>query len=157
MAISEGRKSYIQFGLEATWGTGVAATNRLEVISMDLAPDQGTILDPSLNNSVGRRGVFQGGRVIRGTILVRCNYQGMLKLMKALFGVTWTPTLVEAATSWDHIIHDQLAQLGVHSLTIELIEGDIDVGKCQRLTGAVITALTLRIVAGQGQDAMMQV
>jgi len=156
MAIGEGRKSYIQFGLESTWGTGVPATNRLEVISMDVGPDQGVILDPSLNNSVGRRGVFQGGIVYRGTFLVRLNYQGMLKLFKALFGVTWTPTLVEAATSWDHIIHDQLAQLGVHSLTIEMVEGDIATGLCQRLLGAVITSLTVRVVAGQGQDAMLQ-
>jgi tail tube protein len=156
MPIGEGRKSYIQFGLESTWGTGVAATNRLEVISMDVAPDQGIILDPSLNNSVGRRGLFQGGRVYRGTFLVRLTYQGMLKLFKALFGVTWTPTVVEGAVSWDHIIHDQLAQLTVHSLTIEMIEGDIGTGLCQRLLGTVITSLTVRAVAGQGQDAMLQ-
>lgn len=156
MPIGEGRKSYIQFGLESTWGTPVTVTNRLEVISMDVAPDQGIIEDPSLNNSVGRRGLYQGGRLVRGTFLFRMNFTGMLKLMKSLFGVNWTPTLVEAATSWDHIIHDQLAQLSVNSLTIEMIEGDIDVGKCQRLSGALFSSFTVRTVAGQGVDAMLQ-
>ncbi len=156
MPIGEGRKSYVQFGLESVWGTAVAATNRLEIISMDVAPDQGVIPDPSLNNSVGRRGLFQGGRLIRGTFTFRMNFQGMLKLFKALFGVTWTPTLVESAISWDHIIHDQLTQLAVSSLTIEMIEGDIDVGKCQRLAGALFESFTVRTVAGQGVDAMLQ-
>ena len=156
MPIGLGRKSFIQFGLETVWGTAVAATNRLEVISMSIDPDQGLILDPSLNDSVGRRGLFQGGIVYRGNFLVRLNYQGMLKLFKAMFGVTWTPTLVEAATSWDHIVHDALAQLTVKSLTIEMIEGDVDTGKCQRLLGAILTSMTVRVTAGQGTDAMLQ-
>ena len=155
MAIGQGFKSYIQFGLESTYGTAVAATDRLEIISMDVGPDQSVILDPSLNNSVGRRGLFQGALVYRGTIVMRCNYQGLLKLWKAMWGVTWTPTLVEAATSWDHIVHDALAQLAVRSLTIEMIEGDILTGKAQRLVGAIIQALTVRGTAGTGQDAMV--
>ena len=158
MAIGQGYKSYIQFGLETTWGTGVAATERLEVISMDVAPDMGLILDPSLNNSVGRRGLFQGGIIYRGNIVVRANYDGraVLRLLKAMFGVAGTTTLVETAISWDNVFHDAMSQLTIQSLTIEMIEGDIDTGKCQRLLGAIPISWTTRVTAGQGQDAMVQ-
>lgn len=157
MAIGQGYKSYIQFGLEATWGTGVPATNRLEIISMDINPDMGLIMDPSLNNSVGRRGLFQGGIVYRGTIVIRCNFLGLSRIFKALFGVDGTSTLVETAVSWDNVFHDAMTQLTVQSLTIEMIEGDILTGKCQRLLGAIINGCTIRGTAGQGQDAMLQV
>jgi tail tube protein len=156
MAIGQGYKSYIQFGLESVWGTPVAATNRLEVISMDVNPDMGLIMDPSLNNSVGRRGLFQGGTVQRGTILIRANFQGLSRIFKSLLGVAGTSTLVETAVSWDNVFHDAMSQLTVQSLTIEMIEGDILTGKCQRLSGAIITACTIRGTAGQGQDAMLQ-
>lgn len=156
MAIGQGYKSYIQFGLESVWGTPVAATNRLEVISMDVNPDMGLIMDPSLNNSVGRRGLFQGGIVYRGTILIRCNFQGLSRIIKALMGVAGTSTVVEGAVSWDQVFHDAQAQLTVQSLTVEMIEGDIETGKCQRLAGAIINGMTVRGVAGQGQDAMLQ-
>lgn len=157
MAIGQGFKSYIQFGLESVWGTPVAATNRLEVISMDVNPDMGVIMDPSLNNSVGRRGLFQGGIVYRGTIVLRCNYLGLSRIFRALFGVAGTSTNIEAAVSWDNVFHDAMAQLGVQSLTIEMVEGDILTNKCQRLVGVVIQSMTIRGTAGQGSDSMVQV
>ena len=157
MAIGQGFKSYMQFGLESVWGTGVAATNKLEIISADVNPDMGVILDPSLNNSVGRRGLYQGGIVYRGTIVLRCNYVGLSRIMKSLFGVAGVSTNVEVAISWDNVFHDGQSQLTVQSLTIELIEGDILTGKCQRLLGAIFQSCTIRGTAGQGQDAMLQV
>src|SRR3990172_4015377 len=102
MAIGQGFKSYIQFGLESTYGTAVAATDRLEIISMDVGPDQSVILDPSLNNSVGRRGLSRGACVSRAPIVMPSNSKGLLKLGKALGGARGPPTLVEAATSLDH-------------------------------------------------------
>ena len=155
MAIGEGRKSYIQFGQEAAWGTGVAATDRLEVISIDVGPEQGIILDPSLNNSVGRRGVFQGGTLYRGTFVVRMNYSGLEKLFSCLLGVAGTSTIDGAGPAYDHLLHDGMAQETVKSLTIELIEGDIEPGLCQRLLGCTFTSCTIRGTAGQGQDAML--
>lgn len=157
MAIGQGYKSYIQIGTEAVWGTGVAATKRYEIISMDVNPEQGTILDPSLNNSVGRRGVFQGGIVYRGNIVMRMNYRGMPFIFKHILGVAGTSTLV-AGSTYDHVLHDAQTQLSPNrSMTIEMIEGDIMTGKCQRLLGAVVEAATIRGTAGQGSDAMLQV
>lgn len=158
MAIGQGFKSYIQFGTEAVWGTAVAATNRLEIISMDVSPEMGVILDPSLNNSVGRRGVFQGGIVYRGNIVMRANYQGMSRIFKHVLGVAGTSTVVEGSVSWDNVFHDAQAQLTPNrSMTIEMIEGDIETGKAQRLVGAVVESCTIRGTAGQGSDAMLQI
>jgi len=154
MATGVGYKSYMQFVEETVYGTGVAAAFRYELISANVQPQMGTIPDPSLNNARSRRALYQGGLFYRGTILLRLNFDGLMKLFKIAHN-NITTTVVEAAVSSDHICREGTLSPG--SLTVELVEGDIPVGKAQRLLGLKILGYTVRGTAGLGADAMLQV
>src|SRR3990172_7347685 len=146
-----GHKSYVQIIKEAAYGTALAATAKFECISFDIAPIIGTIEDASLYNQQSRRALYQGGLLYRGTIVVRLNYEGLIRLFEGVFGsavksgptesVVYTYTCKEAA--------------GLPSYTIELIEGDIPATKCQQVVGAKFTSITVRGSAGQGNEGML--
>lgn len=149
-----GLKSFAQIGKETTYGTPVVATEKSELISSDIVPVVGVIDDPSLSDAVSRRGLFQGGLLYRGPLVLRLNYEGkfFLKLLNALMGGTPTDTLVETAISWDHIFKESAL---LPSYTIELGEGDIPTTKCSDLEGVKVTAATFRGTAGQGAEGML--
>src|SRR5689334_20580233 len=100
----QGRKSYLQWGIETTWGTAVAATNKLEIISESVTAEQDEIPDPSLYNGRSPRATYQGRRFGRGDIVVRGNYEGILPLFKlAMPG--YSNTLVETGVR-DHFFKE---------------------------------------------------
>jgi hypothetical protein len=146
-----GFKSYIQLAPETTYGTAVAATSKLELIEATISPVIGVILDPSLYNKQSRRALYLGGLLFKGTIKVRLNFEGMLELLRGVTGTYTFPTVGGETVIRDHTFKEGAT---LKTYTIELIEGDVATGKCQRLVGATLTDLQLAWTAGVGVDAM---
>jgi hypothetical protein len=148
-----GHKSYLQIGKESVYGTAVAATGYIyEIIREDLHLEQGIIQDPSLCNNRARRGIYQGGQLVRGTIVIRANYEGLPEIFRGCFG-GYTFANVEAGVN-DHTF--KLAST-LPSYTLQVIKGDVTTGTCFRVTGAKFVGCTIRGAAGQGTDAMLTV
>lgn len=145
-----GAKSYIQIGKESIYGTAVAATKKIEVVSFDVAPQIGFIEDPSLYNQPSRRGFYQGGLLYQGKITMRLNFEGLLKFFEGVFGSGVTT----GAGPYTHTFKEAL---NLPSYTIELIEGDVATGLEQELVGAKIVDMTIKGTAGDGNDGMFLV
>lgn len=154
MAVGLGNKSYLQMGVETTYGTAVAAAAKVEIISANIDPVVGTIPDPSLYSGQSRRGFYQGGLFYQGKILIRSNYGGgatgcLGRLIKAAMGTV-------ATTGAGPFVHTYKEAAQPPSLTLELGEGDIPAGTVKRAIGCIVTGMTVRATAGQGEDAMVQ-
>lgn len=151
-----GHLSYVQIGRESTFGTAVAATHKLEIVSQSLSPVIGVIRDPSLNNQPSRRGLYKGGQLIRGTIVTRLNYAGQELLWDSLFGTatfgTKGATSVGAGNPYLHPFKE--GDL-LNSLTLELAEGNIAASTVQRVVGAIVTGVVVRATAGNNESAML--
>lgn len=135
-----GKKSYLQFGLETTWGTAVAATHKYELISDTFTPEQEEIQDPSLFNGRSPRATYQGRRLGRGSVKIRCNYEGWLPLIK-LIQPSYTATVIETGVR-DHIFKEGLP-LTLPSATMQIIKGDIPTTKCFQLPGAKVATAVI--------------
>lgn len=146
-----GHKSYVQFGgKETTYGTFVAPTKKLEVVSFNVSPTVGVIQDASLYGGQSRRALYQGGLNYKGTFTVRLNYEGLEQLFRAAFG-SYTNTVVSGVVA-DHIFREGSA---LDKYSMEVVVGDVPTGKCFRLTGVKVTGLTIKGSAGTGNDAML--
>lgn len=155
----QGRFSKLRIAPEATFGTnpvGAFFGRQFEIIRCRVDPVKGEIPDPSLNNSVGRRAVFGGGILYRGSFLIRTNYQGLQLLFQWVFRRAPIYTSVTADRSWDAVFKDSDSELAVYSMAIWMGQGNIPATQGQRLNGAICTRLLWRTVAGQGPDAMFQ-
>lgn len=147
-----GHKSYLQIGpKESTYGTYIAPTSKLELISWDVEPDIGIIQDPSLYSQQSRRAIYQGAYLARGTFKVRLNYEGLLELFRGLFGTYPTPTVVETGVR-DHFFKEGAT---LNSYSPEVIIGDVPTNKCFRLLGTKLISARIAGRAGQGVDAML--
>lgn len=148
-----GNKSFVQYGIQAAYGTAVAAQAKGEIISASIDPVVGMIPDPSLYSGVSRRGVYQGGLYHQGRLLMRANYGGtaggMGRLLRAAFGAVVT-------TGAGPFLHTYKEAATPPALTIEIIDGDVVSGQCIRCIDSLITEMTIRGTAGQGEDAMLQ-
>src|SRR6185503_18621702 len=103
-----GHKSYLQIGpKETTYGTYIAPTSKLELISWDVEPNVSVIQDPSLYS-------------VRGTFVVRLNFEGLLELFRGLFG-TYSNSLVETGVR-DHTFKEGAT---LNSYSPEVIIGDV--------------------------------
>lgn len=156
----QGRFSLLRIAPEATFGTNPVAAffgRKYEIIRCRVDPVKGEIPDPSLNNSVGRRAVYGGGILYRGSFVVRTNYQGLQLLYKWIFRRAPVYTVLVADRSWDATFRDSDSELAVYSMAIWMGQGNIPASQGQRLNGAICTRMLLRTVAGQGPDAMFQV
>lgn len=149
-----GHKSYVQFGKETTYGTAVAATKKLEIVSWSVPQQIATIQDSSLYSAQSRRASYQGGSLWKGTFTVRLNYVGLEELLRAV-NSTYTSTQFAAAGGVTMIDHKFKEGATLPSYTFEVVAGDIPTGKCFRYTGAKITDLTIKGTAGTGNDAML--
>jgi len=152
-----GHKSYLQMGVETTYGTAVAAAAKIEIISANADPNVGTIPDPSLFSARSRRALYQGGLFYEGAIKVRGNYGGgatggLGRLIKAALGAVATT----GAGPFTHTYKEETGAAQPPSLTLELGEGDIPTTKVKRVIGTTITGMTVAGTAGQGEDAMLQ-
>jgi hypothetical protein len=149
-----GNKAILRVGVEATYATPVTVAASLEVIRANIDPNIGTIPDPSLYSGVSRRAFFQGGLFHQGKVLIRPNYgatNGTFgRLLKAAFGAV---TEAGASAPFTHTYKEATTP---PSLTLELSEGDVPTGKVKQASGAIITDMTMRGTAGQGEGAMIE-
>jgi len=148
-----GSLGFLQIGKETTYGTPVAATDKTEIISAKTDPVVSTIDDPSLFNAASLRGIYQGPLLYSGTVGVRLNYVGkaLLKMLNGVMGGV-TTTLVEAATSWDHVFKEAIS---LPSYTLEVGEGDIPTGKVSDVEGTKFASMTIRGSAAAGTQGML--
>jgi len=148
-----GRDAYAQMGKETTYATYATPTSKLEIISEGIEPDIGAIDDPSLHSGVSLRGLFEGGKLYRGPIVYRATFEGILELLRGIFG-GYTSALVETGVR-DHTFKEAAS---LFSYSIDLAKGNIPAGKVFRILGAKYVPGTIfRVTAGQGNDAMLQI
>lgn len=151
-----GHKSELRIGKEATFGAGATPSAKYELITWDVQPVLGTIQDPSLSNAVSRRGLYQSGRLVRGTFTVRLNYDGYLEIFRAVMGATgYTATLVGSETLVrDHLFNESST---LPSYELQAIVGQVpNATSALRILGAKFINLTITGTAGQGSEAMLQ-
>lgn len=140
-----GHKSYFQIGAESTHGTGVAATAKLEMISCGIKPILASIPDPSLYDSRSPRSIIQGPYLFRGPIVVRLNFEGMIRLFEMAFG-SLTTTTPETGVR-DHTFKEAAT---LPSKTLEVVRGNIPAGQCEDFVGCKCDKMTIRGSAEQG-------
>lgn len=151
-----GHKTYMQIGAkETTFGTFNAPAGtyakKLEVISWNLSPQITAIRDKSLWNQLSRKAMYQGPVSYKGTITVRCNYEGLKEIFRGVFG-TYSATAVDATKD------DTFTEgLTLNSYSIEIAYGDIPSSKILRVVGAKFVGLTIKGNAGTGDDGMLTV
>lgn len=151
-----GHKTYMQIGAkETTFGTFNAPSGtyakKLEVVSWNLSPQLTTIRDRSLWAQLSRRAMYQGPVSYKGTITVRCNYEGLKEIFRGVFGTY-------AATAVDTTKDDAFTEgLTLNSYSIEIAYGDLPSGKILRVVGAKFIGLTIKGNAGTGDDGMLTV
>jgi hypothetical protein len=149
-----GHVSYLQFGRETVAGTPVAATRRIPFISNVVTPDIGFIESDLLDNSVSRSNFYQGGQGFPFTIEGETWYEGLLLLIDGLMGTATFGANGGTTTGTNPYVHTFIERALLNSYTFELIDGDIETTKCQRLAGAKLIGITVRCVAGRGNDAI---
>jgi hypothetical protein len=151
-----GHLSYIQTGpKETTYGTPVAPTKKIEIEKWDFEPQIGEIPDSSLYGGQSRRAIHQGLIFYQGSFITRANYEGHLEFFRAALG-TYSNSLVETGVR-DHVfLSDGAGSAKLNSYSPEVVAGDIPVGKCFRALGLKHAGLTIRVTAGQGDDAMVK-
>jgi hypothetical protein len=145
-----GHKSWLQYGIESSYGVTAVATHKVEIISMKIDPIIGVIRDPSLYDGVARRAIYQGGLMYKGSFTIRATYAGIGMLWKHALGAA----SVSAGPPYTHTFKESAA---LQSLTLQMIEGDVPTGHYMAVTGAIITGFTIRGSAGQGNDGMLTV
>ena len=148
-----GHLAQLWIGIESSYGDGnVNPGNTLEIVSWNVQPTIGVIPDPSLYNKSSRRALYPGGFTVRGTFVVRLNYEGLLELFRGVFGA-YSATLVGGET----LVRDHVFKEGstLPSYEIQISAGDIPTGKVFQLLGAKLINLTVRGTAGNGNDAML--
>jgi len=133
-----GHKSYLQIGpKESTYGTYIAPTAKLELMSWDVNPNVGVIQDPSLYSQQSRRALYQGLYTVGGTFKVRLNYEGLLEIFRGIFGNYPAPTTVETGVR-DHFFKEGAT---LNSYSPEVIIGDVTTNKCFRMLGSKFIGL----------------
>jgi hypothetical protein len=145
-----GLKSWCQIGKEATFGGGATPTAKFEIVSFNVKPDVGMIQDPSMTTGVSRRGLYQGGLVFKGSMVVRLNYVGLLEILRAVFGA-YSQATVESGVR-DHTFKETAT---LPTYQIEAVIGDVPTTKCFKLVGAKMYNPVIRGTAGSGNDGML--
>lgn len=148
-----GHKTTLRIGKESSWGGGATPTKSFEVVSWNVGPQVGVIQDGSLNNKQSRRAMYQGGYLVRGTFVVRLNYDGLAELFRAVQG-GYTGTAGSGGDS-AVITHVFTEAATLPSYEMQVSVGDIPTGTVFRLTGAKLINVTVRGTAGTGNDAML--
>lgn len=138
-----GHKSYVQIGTEgaSTWGTAVAATQKLELITESVEIMPTVIDDPSLFDGRSHREIIDGGIHAAGTIRHRANYEGLLQYLRAALS-TYTNALVETGVR-DHTFKEGDGR----SLSIQIGKGNIPASKVFLFYGAKMRSFTFECAA----------
>lgn len=149
-----GHKGYFQFGREATWGTAVVATHRLPYVSCDTRPVGGTVESEMMNASRWLQGIYKGPVYYETTLVLELWYAGMLLLLDGIQGTATFGANGGTTTGSNPYLHTITGQDVLNSYTFEIIEGNIEAGKCQRLVGAKIDKAVISGAKGVGADAI---
>lgn len=155
MSTGIGNKSFVLVGKEGTIGTAAtAAQSKLEIVELTLAQTTGVIEDGSLNNVVAsRRSIVAVGGLTKVTMRVRCNFDGLGQLYKALL-----PTITGPTGTTPVILHTFKENVTQASFTLEISMGDAPTtAKVVRITGTYLTSLGWRGQASKGTAGMVEV
>jgi hypothetical protein len=155
MATGFGKDSYWQLGREAVFGTAVARTHKLEMVSEDLHFVQGVLRDPSLYNQRSRRSLDQGGVTVQGKIKTRGNYESLGMPLDWLFGTATYGSAggADAGPTNSVYTHTYTEKSNLNSYTLDVVKGNIPASKSFLVTGAVCKGCTIRTQAvGSGES-----
>lgn len=147
-------KGYLQFGREGGYGTPVTATHRIPYVSCVTNPVGGTLKSEMMNGNRWRHGIYQGPVLYRTTVVVEMWYAGMLLLIDALMGTAAFGSNGGTTTGANPYAHTYDGGDLINSNTLQIIEGDVPAGKCQRLAGAKIDTAVLSGAAGAGSGGI---
>ena len=105
MTIPQAHNTHVGFALETVWGTFVPPTKFLELVSETIKPVH-TSLFPDSARGVSHRRHFEGVRSVAGDFTVEVPFDGILRLMEAIFGAdsVATATLGGAPPAEQHTI-----------------------------------------------------
>lgn len=152
-----GYKSYVQMGLESTYGQEVNATRRLEIISFNCKPGIAHIRDTSMPGTRSIKNRSRTRPAHEFTIKQRMDYTGMLMLIDAIMGTSTYGSVGGVTTGSNPYAHVWTMLSLFNSYTLEFIEGQPsnNSGAISLLTGAKFNNLTLSCQRGSGEDAML--
>jgi len=141
---AQGHDAYLQFGEEVTYGTAVAASRKIEIVSEGIEIINQEIPDPSLYNARSRRARYQAGYHYRGPVVLRANYEGQSSFpFKGLLGGVVTTGPTDSAYT-----HTEKEAATLPSYTLEMFK-NVPAGQCDKLTGARINSATVRARFGE--------
>lgn len=153
---AQGFKKYIQIGLESVWGTGVAATRKLGIVSESFSPEIALISSQTMDGEVTVPDAYVVREMARGTIVFELNYEGQLLVFDWLFGTgtfgTKGGVTTGAGPTYTHTFNPGVT---LNSYTIEVFK-DIPSGKCHKLVGAKVSGWRIRGEAGAGDGAILK-
>lgn len=143
-------KSYMQWGREATWGTAVAATKRLGILSHTVEQDITQKHLDTLTGTMVKTGIVNVNERASGDIELYGTYNDLMMFIDGVMGTATFGSNGGADTGSNPYTHTFTNGKEFNSsFTIELIEGNIPASQCQRLVGAKITKLVLKGTAGE--------
>jgi hypothetical protein len=104
MAKMIGGKGFLGIGKETTYGTAVAPTKYLRLMSESLGLEFPHEFDDQLTGEVFRTNPYEGQKKVSGDIVTKCHFEGMELLLYQLMGDGATPgTLVTGVGKWDFV------------------------------------------------------
>lgn len=149
-----GHRAYLQTGAkEAAFGVFQTPTQKLAILSWKMSLVNGLIPDNQLWSQYSRRAKYQGTRYYKGTFSVMLNYEGLLELLRGVYG-TYAATTVEG-TSRDHTFKEAGTGGMLNAYTHEVYFGDIPSGKVFRQLGTKLLGIKIMGKAANGPDGAL--
>jgi len=145
-----GHVSHLQFGKETTWGTPVAATNNIPILSDTIELDAPPIPDTVLHGNPWERTKYQGPRRVMGDFSTQLLFEGMTELLRGVFGGY-------AATTVETGVRDHTFKIGstLNKYTLEEIIDRSPGSSCFTAFGVKFDKFVLRGTQGQGPDSLL--
>lgn len=141
-----GRGAAVGFGKETTWGTAVAATIWMGLISESMTRGLEKKPRPTLaeaSGSANRRGHYTGLDRVGGSIAVECTYEGFLLLIEQTFGAVASTTGPSGGLYTHTMLLSATPQIG---LTVYVNKGQ---GTTEVFEGCKVSKMTFKIAAGE--------
>lgn len=151
-----GYQGIVQIGREATYGTEVNATRRLEVISMRVKPGIAHIRDTSLPGTRSIKNRARTRPAQEFSIKLRFDYTGMLLLIDAIMGTSTFGSVGGVTTGANPYAHVWTMLPLFNSHTLEFQEGSPSATSAiTNLLGAKFNTMKLSGKRGNGEDSML--
>lgn len=146
----KGHDHYIQIGREAVWGTDVAATRRLNVVSTDMGPVFGKVRSDTITAARNRAQILLGPGFGRASIEVDALFTSQLHLWDAAFGTATYAADGGTMAGVGPYVWTFKQRALFNSYTIEGVT-NIPAGKADQLVGAKLNRF--RFSGSTGLDA----